>query len=133
MSQPDLASSFVNPHHGGSTSVRSHASLKRSPIEPGAMTSSQPKRPIFLALATLTIVAIFVQWRQVHRLTDQNATLRDQIDQLSTEKENDRRLISNRRNSDDLQQSEHNELLRLRSQVSQLKDAERENAQLRAE
>jgi len=77
------------------------------------MISSQTKRAILLVLAALAIVAVFLQWRHVERPTDRNATLRDEINQLSAENEKEERLISNRQNTDDLRQSEHNELLRL--------------------
>jgi len=97
------------------------------------MISSQTKRAILLILFALAALAVLLQWQQIHRLADQNVTLRDPMNQLSASREQDQKLISNLRSSDDLHQSEHGELLRLRSQLSRLKDAERENTRLRSD
>ncbi len=97
------------------------------------MISSQTKRAILLILFALAALAVLLQWQQIRRLADHNVTLRDQMNQLSASREKDQKLISNLQGTDDLRRSEHNELLRLRSQLSRLKDAERENTRLRAD
>src|SRR6476659_9746829 len=97
------------------------------------MISSHKARVILLILFAFAALPILLQWRQFHRLADQNATLRDEMNQLSGAREEDQKLISKLRGSDDLHQSEHSELLRLRARLSALKDAERENNRLRSE
>ncbi len=80
-----------------------------------------------------TIIVIFQQWRQIGRLADQNATLREGIKDLPGLKEENQKLLSRVEESDEVHQSEHDELLRRRAQASQLKELERENTLLRAE
>src|SRR5437762_574689 len=97
------------------------------------MISSKINRAIFLILFALAIVMMFFEWRQIHSLADQNRRLTDEVNQLCGLREADQKVLSRRQSSDELHQSEHNELLRLRSKASELKDAERENTRLRSQ
>jgi hypothetical protein len=83
----------------------------------------------FLALATL----VLWQHLQGKRWIAETASLRDQLEQVATLREENERLAQQLRTTAERSQTNLGELLRLRGQVGRTRQMERENAQLRME
>ena len=91
-------------------------------------------RAAALAL-TLIGAAAFMFWQhqRIERLIAERAVLRDQVRQAASERDEIQRLAEQIRTSVQASEADRRELMRLRAQLSRLRQVEQENAQLKTE
>jgi hypothetical protein len=87
-----------------------------------------------MAVAILVFAALFF-WQQLRtkRLMEETASLRNQLEQAATLREDNDRLTRQLRTAEERSQTDLSELVRLRGQAGRSRQIEQENAQLKLE
>jgi hypothetical protein len=91
-------------------------------------------RAAALALILIGAAALmFWQHQRIGRLIAERAVLRDQVGQAASERDEIQRLAEQIKTSVQASEADRRELMRLRAQLSRLREVEQENAQLKIE